>query len=120
MDVLTQVIPELAAAVLMTHDNMTGKAIGKYEPSVKFGEYAAPDFDSTVETVGKAKNYGVMSTEKAVEELYGDTMTDEEKAEEVKRIKEEQGLTEREEPSIAGYDGMEGVVNEQGPGSEEE
>ena len=104
----------------MTHDNMTGQAVGKYEPSVKFGEYAAPDFDSTVETVGKAKNYGVMSTEKAVDELYGDTMTDEDKAEEVKRIKEEQGLTEKEEPSVAGYDGMEGALNEPGEGPEEE
>ena len=120
VDVLTQVIPELVAAVLMTHDNMTGQAVGKYEPSVKFGEYAAPDFDSTVETVGKAKNYGVMSTEKAVDELYGDTMTDEDKAEEVKRIKEEQGLTEKEEPSVAGYDGMEGALNEPGEGPEEE
>lgn len=119
VDVLTQVIPELVAAVLMTHDNMTGQAIGKYEPSVKFGEYAAPDFDSTVETVGKAKNYGVMSTEKAVDELYGDTMTDEDKAEEVKRIKDELGLTEKEEPSVAGYDGMEGALNEPGPGEEE-
>ena len=120
VDVLTQVIPELVAAVLMTYDNMTGQAVGKYEPSVKFGEYAAPDFDSTVETVGKAKSYGVMSTEKAVDELYGDTMTDEDKAEEVKRIKEEQGLTEKEEPSVAGYDGMEGALNEPGEGPEEE
>ena len=46
-------------------------------------------------------------------------MTDEDKAEEVKRIKEEQGLTEKEEPSVAGYDGMEGTLNEPGPGEEE-
>ena len=100
VDILTQVIPELVSAVMMTYDNMIGQTPGKYEASVKFGEYASPDFDSTVETVGKAKNYGVMSTEKAVDEMYGDTMTDEEKAEEVQRIKKEQGVAEVDEPGI--------------------
>lgn len=100
VDILTQVIPELVSAVMMTYDNMIGQTPGKYEASVKFGEYASPDFDSTVETVGKAKKYGVMSTEKAVDEMYGDTMTDEEKAEEVQRIKKEQGVAEVDEPGI--------------------
>lgn len=114
VDVLTQVIPELVAAVMMSYDSMMSQAIGKYEPSVKFGEYASPDFDSTVEIVGKAKNYGVMSTEKAVEELYGDTMTDDEKAEEVKRIKAEQGIAEFEEPAL----NMERVVLNENQGDE--
>ena len=41
-----------------------------------------------------------MSIESIVEELYGDSKTDEWKAEEVKRIKEEQGIAEVEEPVI--------------------
>lgn len=41
-----------------------------------------------------------MSIERSVEELYGDSLTDEEKAEEVKRLKEEAGLIEKEEPWV--------------------
>lgn len=100
VDTLNQVIPELVKVVMKVHDLMQNKAAGEYEVSVKFGEYASPDFDSTVEIVGKAKTYGVMSTEKAVEEMYGDTLTEDEKAEEIKRIKQEQGIAELEEPSI--------------------
>lgn len=66
--------------------------------SITFGEYAAPDFGSVVDVVSRAKLSGVMSIEQAVEELYGDTWTDEEKAKEVQRLKEEQGLVETEEP----------------------
>ena len=70
------------------------------EPEVTFGEYANPSFESQIETVGKAKTQGVMSIESIIEELYGDSKTEEWKAEEVKRIKEEQGIAEMEETSI--------------------
>ena len=42
---------------------MQGKAPETYEVTVDFGEYGAPDFDSRVETVGKASTYGIMSVE---------------------------------------------------------
>ena len=70
------------------------------QAEVSFGEYANPSFESQIETVGKAKTQGVMSIESIVEELYGDSKTDDWKNEEVKRIKNEQGITEMEEPSI--------------------
>ena len=70
------------------------------EAEVSFGEYANPSFESQIETVGKAKTQGVMSIESIVEELYGDSKSDDWKNEEVKRIKNEQGITEMEEPSI--------------------
>lgn len=41
-----------------------------------------------------------MSIEKVVDELYGDTMTDEEKAIEIQRIKEQNGMFEAEEPKV--------------------
>lgn len=93
VNVLNRVIPELVIAVLRTYNTMQNQAPGDYEVSVKFGEYASPGFDSVVETVGKAKSFGVMSTEKAVDEMYGDTLTDEEKAEEVARIKAESSVS---------------------------
>ena len=100
VDMLTEVIPELVNIVLKTNDVLNNKPVGEYEVTIIFGEYASPDFDSTVEIVGKAKSYGVMSVEQCVEELYGDTWTEEEKEEEVQRIKEQNGMIETEEPKV--------------------
>lgn len=99
VDVLNEVIPEVVELMLKVNDLAHGKVPGEYEVSISFGEYAAPDFDSTVEVVGKAKTYGIMSTEKCVDEMYGDTMTDDEKAEEVARINKENNVT-IEEPQL--------------------
>ncbi|MDF2906829.1 MAG: putative phage minor capsid protein [Herbinix sp.] len=99
VNALNKVIPQLVSAVLRTYDTMQERTPGENIASVKFGEYASPGFDTTVEVVGKAKTYGIMSTEKCVDELYGDTMTDEEKAEEVLRIKSENSIG-MEEPTI--------------------
>ncbi|GIO34357.1 MULTISPECIES: capsid protein [Paenibacillus] len=101
---LNEVIPALVVTVMKVFDTMKGRAAGEYEASVAFGEYASPSFDAVVETVGKARTYGIMSVERAVDELYGDTWTDEEKAEEVKRLKEEQGMTSMDEPQTGEKD----------------
>ena len=45
-----------------------------------------------------------MSLQKCIDELYGDTMTEEEKALEIARIKEESGMYTTDEPSTAGED----------------
>ena len=79
---------------------MHGRAPGEYVATVSFGEYASPSFDNLVETVGKARLQGIMSIEQAVEELYGDSWTDEQKGEEVLRLKAEQGMIEVEEPAV--------------------
>lgn len=100
IEVLYEVLPELVEKCMKTYDLMNERTPGDYEVTVKFGEYAAPGFDSVVETVGKAKNYGVMSIDKAVDELYGDTLTEEEKEEEIAKIKAEQGIQEMEEPGV--------------------
>jgi len=98
--VLCKVLPELVSKIMMTYDQMQEKAPGEYEVSVKFGEYAAPGFDSVVETVSKARTSGVMSIEKSIDEMYGDTLTEDEKSKEVKRIKFEQGIFETEESGL--------------------
>ncbi|HBI6881901.1 TPA: capsid protein [Clostridium perfringens] len=98
VDILTEVIPELVNIILKTNDVLNKKNTGEYEVSIVFGEYASPSFDTVVETIGKAKTYGVMSIEQCIEEMYGDTWTDEEKEEEIKRIKEQNGYLVAEEP----------------------
>ncbi len=105
IDALNEVIPQLVSVVLKAYDTMSERSAGEYEASVSFGEYASPSFDTVVETVGKAKTYGIMSIEQCIEELYGDTWTDKDKAAEVLRIKEEQGLMATDEPAVAGQDG---------------
>ena len=85
---------ELVAAVLMTYDNMQEKPPRTYQVAVTFGEYGAPDFDSRVETVGKASTYGIMSVETQVEELWGSSKDEAWKASEVQRIMQEKGFAE--------------------------
>lgn len=97
---LQNCVEKLVDKVFKVINIMNNTALEDTEAQVCFGEYANPSFESQIETVGKAKTQGVMSIESIVEELYGDSKTDEWKAEEVKRIKNEQGITELEEPSM--------------------
>lgn len=89
---LEKALPELIKAVLKTYDIMQNGKPGEYEISVSFGEYGAPDFDSRIETIGKASSYGIMSVETQVEELWGSSKDDEWKAAEVERIKSEKQM----------------------------
>lgn len=99
---LEKVLPQLIDAVLMTYENMQEKAPEKHDITVSFGEYGAPDFDSRVETVGKAATYGVMSVKTQVDELWGSSKDDEFKKAEVQRIMSEKGLLTANEPSVGG------------------
>ena len=98
VEVLEKVIPTLVETVLKIDDVLKENEIRDYEVSVMFGGYANPSFEAKVETVGNARTQGIMSLERAVEELYGDSLTKEEKAAEVKLLKIEQGYL-TEEPS---------------------
>lgn len=97
---LQECIQSLVDKVFKVLNLMHGEALETTEAEVSFGEYANPSFESQIETVGKAKTQGVMSIESIVEELYGDSKTDDWKAEEVKRIKNEQGIAEVDEPMM--------------------
>ncbi|NWL90003.1 capsid protein [Paenibacillus sp. 79R4] len=101
---LNEIIPQLVSIVMKVYDNIKERTVGEYEASVSFGEYASPSFDSVVETVGKARTYGIMSIETSVEQLYGDTWTEEQKAEEVARLRADQGLTDMDEPEVREHD----------------
>lgn len=97
IDVLEKVLPLLVETVLKVDDMLQNKTPGEYTASVSFGEYANPSFEAQVETISKARTGGVMSIERAVDELYGDSLTDAEKALEVKRLKDEQGIVEMDD-----------------------
>ncbi|QVK17729.1 capsid protein [Mycoplasmatota bacterium] len=91
---LEKAIPVLVDLVLKTYDTMSKNAPGEYKATIEFGEYNNPSFEAVVETVGKAKQYQIMSTEEAVEQMYGDTKSDEEKELEVQRIKDENSFAQ--------------------------
>ena len=100
-------LEKLFDAVLKTQDNMLSKTPPEegYEATFEWGQYANPSFEAQIETLVKAKQGQIMSTEKIVEELYGDSMDEEERAEEVARIKAEySGGMSVEEPSIGDND----------------
>lgn len=97
---LEKALPELVEAILKTYDNMRSLSPKEYEVTVSFGEYGAPDFDSRVETVGKAGTYSIMSVETQVNELWGSSRDDEWKNAEVQRIKYEKGIMSADEVSV--------------------
>ena len=60
-----------------------------------------PSFESQVETLAKARpGASIMSIEAQVEAMWGDSKDEAWKAEEVKRLKAEQGIAEVEEPGV--------------------
>lgn len=101
-DALEKALPKLAQITLIAQDILENRQPGRYEPTVSFGEYGAPDFDSRVKTISDAATGGIMSVEAQVEELWGGSKDDAWKAAEVQRILWERGVEPMEEPSVGG------------------
>lgn len=101
-DALEKALPQLAQITLIAQDILENRQPGSYEPTVSFGEYGAPDFDSRVKTISGAATGGIMSVEAQVEELWGGSKDDAWKAAEVQRILWERGVEPMEEPSVGG------------------
>ena len=98
---LQKVLPKLITAVLQLKEWEETRQIPNINTEdieIPFGEYANPSFESQVETVGKGHSAGIMSYEASVDELYGDTKTEEWKAEEVSRLKAQSGVETVPEP----------------------
>lgn len=96
---LTGTIKDLVQAVFDTMAIMYGTAHEDVEIEINFGEYANPSFEAVVETMSNPN--APMSIEARVEELWGASKTDEWKAEEVKRIKNERGIVDLDEPALS-------------------
>lgn len=99
-DSLTDTFPKVITLALMVYDEMCQRAIGEYEATIEFGEYAAPTFNEVVSIVGEAATNHLMSVETKVETLWRDSKSEDWKAEEVARIKAEQGIVEMDEPGV--------------------
>ncbi|MDO5293323.1 MAG: capsid protein [bacterium] len=107
LDALPGVIEKTVDCTMKANETMLAfmekrsPKVENIEIDVPFGEYNSPSFDAVITTVVAAKTGGVMSIEASVEEMYGDTRDEEWKAEEVRRLKAEQGIAEVEELTIA-------------------
>ncbi len=74
------------------------------DADISFGEYANPSFEAVVETLSNPNT--PMSIEAKVDEMWGDSRDSAWKAEEVARIKEQQGIVSMSEPAVGGeYNG---------------
>lgn len=93
VEALQDTLPELIGVCVNAYQVLHGHAPENIEVDIPFGEYANPSFESQVETVAKGKQGGIMSIEASVEELYGDSKNEAWKAEEVARLKNEQGIS---------------------------
>lgn len=101
IEALQETLPELIEMAVNAYHILHNETIEEVEVNIKFKEYANPSFESQVETVAKAKQGGIMSIERCVEELYGDSLDDHCKQEEITRLKAEQGIQELDEPSVS-------------------
>lgn len=93
-------IPLLVETALKAYNEFYSKSVKPVDVTVEFGDYANPSFESQIETISKARQGQIMSVDAAVDELYGDDKDDTWKQEEIKRLKEELGIGEVEEPGI--------------------
>lgn len=105
VEALQDMIPALVDTVIKAYYTAVRRPLETVKVDASFSEYANPSFESQVETVSKGHNGGVMSLEACVDELYGDNRDEVWKAQEVERLKQEQGLA-LEEPAVAGEDGF--------------
>lgn len=100
IEALQETLPELISAAINAYHLLHNETLEEVEVNIKFKKYANPSFESQVETVSKAKQGGIMSIERCVEELYGDSLDEHCKEEEIARLKAEQGIQDMEEPAV--------------------
>lgn len=98
--VLEKTIPRLVRTIMTAYSLMHGNEVENYEPSVTFGEYGSPSFDSRIDSVSKASQAGIMSIESQIDELWGNSKDDEWKKKEAERIRNEKGILTSDEPAL--------------------
>lgn len=100
VEALQEGLPDVVTVCINAYHILLNEPVEEVKVNIPFGEYANPSFESQVETVGKARTQGIMSVERAVEELYGDSLDEHCKQEEIARLKAEQGIASVENPGV--------------------
>jgi hypothetical protein len=127
----TKMLKELFNVALMMKEYMDTNQISvkDYDISVKYCEFANPTFESMSSILLPMLTNGGISVEMYVDKLYGDSLSEEEKAQEIAKIKESQqkddlelgdyGLNGMDENITNEDSGPEGIGEETTPRTEE-
>ncbi|MFR1708939.1 MAG: capsid protein [Clostridium sp.] len=102
IEAISDMLPTLVDTIFKAYNTLLKQPIEDNVIEVSFGEYASPSFEAVVETLSNPNT--PMSIEAKVDEMWGDSKTEEWKKEEVQRIKEQTGVSVMDEPSVPGYD----------------
>lgn len=98
IEALSSVLEKLCECTLWAQATAARAVLPDVQATVTFGEYANPSFEAVVEVMSNPNT--PMSIEAKVEELWGDSRSDDWKVQEVRRIKAEQGIAEMTEPAL--------------------
>jgi hypothetical protein len=98
IEALSAFLELLANNIFKAYNTARLMPLDDTETNISFGEYANPSFEAVVETLSNPNT--PMSIEAKVDEMWGDSKDQLWKDEEVKRIKEQQGIVTMEEPAL--------------------
>jgi hypothetical protein len=88
-----EALSELFVKLLQFDDVVNrGQAAGEYSISISFNDFAIPSMEQRIDTATKALNGGLVDIKHAVDMLFLDDLTEEEKAVMVQSIKIESGV----------------------------
>lgn len=111
IDAETKQLKELFTIALMLKEYMDSEKISikDYDISVKYCEFANPTFESMSKILLPMLTSGGISVEMYVDKLYGDSLSDEEKQEEINKIRE---MQERDNLQIGDFENEEPIRND--------
>ena len=98
IEALSDAIERTVNVTLQALDIQNGTEPITNDVNVSFGEYATPSFESVVETLSNPNT--PMSIEAKVAEMWGGSKDDKWIEQEIKRIKEQSGIVQRDEPAL--------------------
>ena len=104
IDAFAPMLKKLIDTVFKAYYTAQKTPLEDIDADVTFGEYANPSFEAVVETLSNPNT--PMSIEAKVDEMWGDSKDQLWKDEEVRRIKEQQGIITMEEPALGNQEGI--------------
>lgn len=81
------IISKVCKLVLKLDDYLNDREVKDYEIAVNYPEYANPSFDSKLELLSAILVQGGITEERYVDELWGDSLTEEQKLQEIEGLK---------------------------------
>lgn len=79
IELLEPFMEQMFIILLVAEDIAAGKTGGVYETNVIFGEYVAPDRAELIENTAKLIEFDIIDREKAIDEVYGEDISEDEK-----------------------------------------